>query len=478
MASSRVRTRSPSALDARVRSHERLLPWLVVLGIIGCYSIPVGMIGNTAGIFVQPVMDEFGWDQTSTTLYRTIQPLVAAVCTPFAGRILAKYDARLILTISSILFGVASVGTAFATHLWQWNLYGVVYGVTCAFFMYMAAPLLVNRWFAKDTGKVLGTISAILSLTAAVFTPIAQQVINEAGWQTARLWLCGIATVLSVLLSMVFLRNDPRSIGVAPWGGTVPHQEAGSAAPSGETLPRGSTETDGSRGSDDSDDDVPATPVSTGEEAAEPQGAKPAQALRGSGLYMIMAITAFIVMTTAFFQQIPVYAARGPLGANAGAVAVSIVMVGGIVGKLFLGWISDRIGIRGAAQFSQWAGAVGVLLVYLAHDQVWMFYLGMGVYGFGYASLTVVVPLLVRHAFGMRSYATIYSWISTVIFLATSVSFVVYGRIADLTGSFTWSFYLVIGMYTAAALLVGPAIDSARANWSGAAVSELDMNET
>lgn len=415
------------------------------------------MMGNTAGIFVQPVMDEFGWDQTSTTMYRTIQPLVAAICTPFAGRILARYDARIVLTLSSLLFGVASVGTAFATHLWQWNLYGVIYGVTCAFFMYMAAPLLVNRWFAKDTGKVLGTISATLSLTAAVCTPVAQQVINEAGWQTARLWLCGIATVLSVLLSVVFLRNDPGSVGATPWGGDDCADE--------ETA----------------DDHVTQERLSTDSvvESVVPAktGAGPVQALHGPGLYLIMLITAFIVMTTAFFQQIPVYAAQGPLGANAGAVAVSIVMVGGIVGKLFLGWVSDRIGIRRAAQFSQGAGALGVLLVYLAHDAVWMFYTGMAIYGFGYASLTVVVPLLVRHAFGMRSYATIYSWVSTIIFLATSISFVIYGRIADLTGSFAWSFYLVIGMYTVAALLVGPAIDSSRANWSEARTAEPDVKE-
>lgn len=450
-------------------TRSKYIPWLIVLGVIGCYSIPVGMIGNTAGIFVQPVMDEFGWDQTSTTMYRTIQPLVAAVCTPFAGQLMAKYNARVILTITSILFGVASLGTAFATALWQWNLYGVIYGVTCAFFMYLASPLLVNRWFAKDAGKVLGVISAVLSLIAAVSTPLAQRVINESGWQDARFWLCGIATVLSVVLSVIFLRNDPKSMGLLPWGATECDQtkstpRVADAANTGED-----TESQAIRESSAVVVDESSGPMSSQaavDTAADVPGAGLTESLRSPGLYLIFVITSFIVMTTAFFQQIPVYAAQGPLGADAGAMAVSIVMVGGILGKLLLGWMADRTGIKTAAQFSQACGAVGILLVYLAHGSVSVFYIGMGIFGFGYASLTVVVPLLVRHAFGMKNYAKIFSWVSTIIFLATSISFVLYGRIADLTGSFDLSFYLVIGMYVISTLLIGPALRTARSIWS------------
>lgn len=53
--------------------------WLVLIGCIGFYSIPTGIIANTSGIFVAPVMDQFGWSQTDTTMYRTIQPIVSAI---------------------------------------------------------------------------------------------------------------------------------------------------------------------------------------------------------------------------------------------------------------------------------------------------------------------------------------------------------------------------------------------------------------
>lgn len=405
-------------------------PWLVLMGAIGAYSIPVGMIGNTAGIYVAPVMAEFGWDQTSTTLYRTIQPIVAALCTPIAGRMYAKYSARWILTITALVFGLASVGTAFATELWQWHLYGVVYGVTAAFFMYLAAPVLVNRWFHKRTGMALGITAAVLSIIAAIVTPWAQQLIDAYGWRESRLWVTAIATVASVIITFVFVRDSPLKMGVMAYG-------------EGEEKAA----------------DAPADAVSATE------GATRAQALRSPGLYLVILIAAIIVMTAAFFQQIPAYTAKSHLGAAAGAMAVSIVMIGGTVGKLVLGWLCDRIGIKPTAIAAMLCGALGMLMAWVAID-LWLFYLGMVVFGIGYAGLTVLVPLLVRNSFGSRNYADIFSWVSTGIFVATSVSFLVYGRIVDLTGSFTWCFILVIALYVLAALLIIPAVNLSRRAWA------------
>ena len=82
------------------------------------------------------------------------------------------------------------------------------------------------------------------------------------------------------------------------------------------------------------------------------------------------------------------------------------------------------------------------------------FYAGMVVFGGGYAGLTVIAPMLARAAFGSLNYSQIYSWVSTGIFIATAISFLVYGMIYDTTGSFDLCFILVIGMYVLAVVLV------------------------
>ena len=53
---------------------------------------PLGVVANQAGLFASPVMEEFGWSRTDATLYMSIQPWVAAICTPFAGKLISRFN--------------------------------------------------------------------------------------------------------------------------------------------------------------------------------------------------------------------------------------------------------------------------------------------------------------------------------------------------------------------------------------------------
>ena len=406
------------------RTKGAVWAWLVVIGCIGFYSIPTGIIGNTSGIFVAPVMDQFGWTQTDTTMYRTIQPLVAAVCAPIAGKLMGKYNPRWILAAVSAAFGLASFASAYATELWQWNLYGVVFGVTSAFFMYLAAPVLINAWFKKSAGLAISITAAVLSILAAVASPVGQELINQFGWQTARAALSLVTTVLSVALTVAFVRKDPSVMGLLPFGADERDSSAGAVA-------------------------------------AVDEGATVAQAIKSPGLYLLILVACIFVMCAAFFQQIPAFCAHGALGAGAGAMAVSIIMVGGVVFKLLLGALNDKIGVKFTGIIAAACGAIGILLAYIAGE----FYAGMVIFGGGYAGLTVIAPMLARAAFGSLNYSQIYSWVSTGIFIATAISFLVYGMIYDTTGSFDLCFILVIALYLLAVVLVPITLSLSQKAW-------------
>ena len=415
-----------------LQKRSTLWAWLVVLGCLGFYSIPTGVIANTSGIFVAPVMDQFGWTQTDTTMYRTIQPLVSAVVAPFAGKLLQKGNPRWILAGISLLFGLASWASAYATELWQWNLYGVIFGVTAGFFMYLAAPVLINAWFEKNAGIAISITAAVLSLLGAIASPVGQSLIDAYGWQTARAIMSLFTMVLSVVLTVLFVRKSPAVMGLLPVG--AEHK-------AGETA------------------------VEKEEELTYEGGATMAEARRSPGLYLLVLVAGIFVMCAAFFQQIPAFCARTELGAAAGAMAVSIMMVGGIVFKLILGALNDRIGVRYTGIISAAAGGIGILLAFLAGSNVVMFYAGMVVFGGGYAGLTVIAPMLARESFGSLNYSQIYSWVSTGIFVFTAISFVVYGMIYDTTGSYDLCFVVVIVMYALAVVLVPLTISISHRAW-------------
>ena len=228
-----------------------------------------------------------------------------------------------------------------------------------------------------------------------------------------------MTTVLSVVLTVAFVRKSPTVMGLLPFGAGEQDDAANQSA------------------------------------APEPdEGATVAQAIKSPGLYLLILVACIFVMCAAFFQQIPAFAAHGALGASAGAMAVSIIMVGGVVFKLVLGALNDKIGVKYTGIIAASCGAIGILLAYIAGENVALFYAGMVVFGGGSAGLTVIAPMLARAAFGSLNYSQIYSWVSTGIFIATAISFLVYGMIYDTTGSFDLCFILVIGMYVLAVVLV------------------------
>lgn len=404
--------------------------WLIVLACIGFYAIPVGVVGNTSGLFVTPVMDEFGWDRTTATLYMTLQPWVAAVCTPFAGRIMKRYNPRWVLTASALVYGLATIWTAFADQPWQWHLYGVIYGICCSFFMFLAVPTLINAWFRRSAGLALGIAGATLSLTAAIFSQVGQALIADHGWQYARVVFGIIITVVPTVLAALFVRRDPASMGMLPYGA-----------------------------------DQAETTTTTAADAAPAQGATLVQAKKSPAFYLLILLAGMFCLCAAFFQQIPSFASTGPLGAAAGATAVSIIMIGGTLGKFFLGWLTDRVGGRVTGVVAGLCGATGLTLAVLSGSTVAVFYVGMAIFGIAYSALTLVPPMLAREGFGTANYSDIYAWVSTGIFVFSGAAALLYARIYDTTGSFTPAFILVIVMYALTAVIVPIISRTARKSW-------------
>ncbi|MCG2800225.1 MAG: MFS transporter, partial [Cellulomonas sp.] len=137
-----------------------------------------------------------------------------------------------------------------------------------------------------------------------------------------------------------------------------------------------------------------------------------------------------------------------------------------------LGWMSDRFGSRVTGVFAGICGALGLTLAVTAGSSAAMFYVGIAVFGIGYAALTVVSPMLAREGFGTANYSQIYSWVSTGIFVFSGLAALTYARIVDLTGSFTPAFILVIVAYLVVAVLVPIISRTARRSWEPTSVAD------
>lgn len=408
--------------------------WAVAVACVAFYAIPLGLLANHAGLFITPVMNEFGWSRTDATLFMSIQPWVAALCTPIAGKLISKYNPRIIMTLAVAVFGLSSLACAYFTEPWQWNVYGVLYGASAAFWMYIATPTFVNRWFAKGNGTVIGVIGVCASVLGLFMSPIIQGWISAYGWQNARIIVSVAVLVIGCVLTFALLRESPEKMGVMPWG-YGEKSEAKAKKSSVITV-------------------------------AADEGATAAQARRSPALYMLIVMAGFFVIAAGMMQQFSSYASTGALGAAVGAMGVSCCMGGQLIGKFGLGFVCDNLGARVSGCIASVAGAVGIATVLFSVDSAMMFYIGTFLFGIGFSALNIVPPMACRQAFGQKDYANIFSLVATGLNVFSGFSALIYAQIYDITGSFAGCFWLIIAFYVVTFIISLFVVPVGRRAWS------------
>ncbi len=408
--------------------------WAIAVACVAFYAVPLGFAANHAGLFTTPVMNEFGWSQTDTTLYMSIQPWVAALCTPLAGKLITKYNPRWIMTAAVVVFALANLACAWFTAPWQWDIYGVLYGASAAFWMYIATPTMVNRWFAKSNGTVIGVITALVSVFGAIMSPIVQSWITAYGWQTARIICSLIVLIVGGGLTAILLRDSPEKMGVKPWGyGEVQNEEK-----KNNVI-----------------------------DIAADEGATRSQAMKSPALWLLVIMAGLFVISASFVQQIARYASTNPaLGAAVGALAVSVAMVASVIGKLVLGWLCDHFGAKSAGIVAGICGAIGPAVMLMGGGSVTMFYVGVAFFGVGYSALTVVPPMTCRQAFGNKDYSDIYSVVATGLNVFSGFSALIYAQIFDISGSYNGAFYMMIAFYIIIIVLSIIIVPMGRKSWA------------
>lgn len=411
--------------------------WAIAIACVAFYAVPLALVGNQAGLFATPVMEQFGWSRTEATLYMSIQPWVAAICTPIAGKLISQYNPRWIMTAAAALFGGASFACAFFTEAWMWNVYGVCYGISAAFWMYIAVPTFVNRWFAKSNGTVIGAIGMSASILGAIMSPVVQSWISAYGWQTARMMNSGICLVIAVVVTALLLRESPDKMGVKPWGYDAAEADRAKNAEAKVT------------------------------EVKEAAGITRAQAMKSPALWLLVVMAGFFVVAAGMMQQFSSYASTNEaLGAAVGAMGVTVCMIGQVVGKFGLGWLCDHTGAKVSGVVASVLGIAGIAIVLFSATSPMMFYVGSFLFGGGFAALNIVPPLTCQQAFGDKDYANIFSVVAAGLNVFSGFSALIYATIFDLTGSFAGCYYLIIGMYVITLILSLVIIPMGRRLWA------------
>lgn len=195
---------------------------MVLLFCVCLTAISRGM-GETFGVFLLPLSDQFQWERATVTSVYSVYMVSLGIGSLLSGMAFDRFGARFNYCVGVVLLTCGYGMAGSFTSLWQFYLaIGIFGGVGAAMVGIVPTQSLVSRWFDKRLASALSVAYAGQGLGALMMVPLAQLAIQRFEW-TGAYKLAGLL-FLVVLLMVIMLpwkkiehgaSNNPRK---APGG--------------------------------------------------------------------------------------------------------------------------------------------------------------------------------------------------------------------------------------------------------------------
>ena len=415
-------------MTERTRQRRELFyGFWVVAGSFDLLFLFAGAGFYSFSIFIMPLEDEFGWSRSAVMVAMSIYMILHGVMGPFVGHWTETYGPRRVMTIFALLSGVAFVLVSFTFSLWYFYLAYAVLAIVTTGIGFIPISSVLARWFVRNRGTAIGFAMVGIATGGLVMAPLVGAIIPRFGWRAAFILMGALVWVVALPVTLFVMKGSPAEMGLLP---------------------------DGDQPDAKRDSDAQATSAHARGAESMGEGWPLAAAMR-SGTFFWLAATFFIGP----LAQMGMLQHQAPLTVEAGfprelaSTAVGLTAGLGGLGKLFFGWVSDKIPIRYAVILCFGLQAVSVLVLLDAGSKstVWVY---VPLFGFSMGGMIVLLPLIVSHIFGLASFGSIMGMVSLVLALGNAVGAVLSGVIYDSLGSYDYAMVTYVCLYAIAALCI------------------------
>jgi sugar phosphate permease len=199
--------------------------WVVACVTFLILLITAG-VRATPGVLILPLESEFGWTSTAISAAIAINLALYGLIGPFAASLMERWGLRRIVLCALSLLAVSVALTTFMTRQWELIfLWGICVGSGTGFTATVLSAVVVNRWFEKNRGLVLGALTAAGATGQLLFLPLMARVVEHSGWRMVAFGVSG-AAIAVFLIVLLFMKDRPSDMGLSPYGAT-PGEQAG-----------------------------------------------------------------------------------------------------------------------------------------------------------------------------------------------------------------------------------------------------------
>ncbi len=212
-------TTAPRHTDAPIKRKIHRA-WLVA-GVAFVAIIGAAGFRATPGVLITPLEAEFGWSRATISAAVSVNLLLFGLTAPFAAALMDRFGVRRVVSLALLLVAAGSGLTVFMQTSWQLVLlWGVLVGLGTGSMALVFVATIAGRWFVKHRGVVTGVLTAAGATGQLIFLPLLAALAADFGWRTAALTV-SVAALAVVPLVVLFMRDYPADVGLAPYGETA-----------------------------------------------------------------------------------------------------------------------------------------------------------------------------------------------------------------------------------------------------------------
>ncbi len=395
--------------------------WLIALAAVAIH-MSIGSV-YTWSVFSNPLHDAFGWDLQQISFTFGIAIFFLGASAAVMGHVVEQKGPRFTGFIAATFFGAGVAGAGIATMLESLYLLYFSYGVLGGIGLgvgYVTPVSTLIKWFPDRRGLATGLAIMGFGFAAMIASPVIQALIGTVGISTTFFILGG--TYFVIMISAASYLERP------PAGWAPESMVAENVSTKAETAPKAPS---GDLSQQDANDAV-----------KTPQ-------FWGLWIMIFINITCGIAIISA---ASPMAQEIAGLSAMEAATMVGVMGLLNGLGRLLWSSASDYLTRPNTFLiFFVIQIAAFTLLPSLSHAIAFQLvvFLIMTCYGGGFSTL----PAYIGDLFGTKQLGAIHGYVLTAWALAGLTGSSLAAFVRELTGSYTMTMYIFVGMLTVALLI-------------------------
>ncbi len=374
--------------------------WVVLAVTFLCLFV-ASALRSVPGIIMISLEQEFNWNRETISGAISLNLLLFGLAGPFLGRLMDLYGAKKMSVITLILSVLGAAGSVFMQESWQMYLFwGLLIGAGSGGTSMIMGSALINRWFHKHRGLALGILGAAFSSGQLVFTPVLMHINVHEGWRAATLFIAVALGLVALPLALKFLRDDPESKGLLPFGANGVH---------GTVL--------------------------------KPDRNPMRSAMSSPQFWLLASSFGICGLTTSGLFQTHLIPHGIEHGFTEMTMAMSLGVMGAadVFGTILSGWLCDRYGKRWPlALYYVVRGATLIVLPSIdTTGQLMMFSI---IYGMNWLSTIPATSALTADLFGKQNVGVVFGWICFAHQIGAAIASYSAGYVHSLIGDYNLAF--------------------------------------